>query len=238
MKLLVLNHKANCSYNDLEKYIEKIKKIKKDGVKLILCPSNIYLLKFINNNLCVGAQDVSIYSNGSYTGEITALQLKSLGVDYCIIGHSERRQYFNESDADINKKLKQLLANDITPILCVGESFKDKEYGIADDTIIRQLAEATKNIEKDNLNKIIVSYEPVWAIGSDVIPSTNYIDTKIKVIQDYFKEKGIDFINILYGGSVNDVNIEVLRNIDDLSGYLIGGAGLDPNKMSNLTNKL
>ena len=238
MKLVVLNHKMNFTYEGIKLYIRSLKKISTNNIKLVVCPSNLYISDFIDNDFYTGSQNVSNYDNGSYTGEISASQLQSIGVKYCIIGHSERKQYFNESNKDINNKLKQLLKHNIIPILCVGETLQDKDNGVANDVITKQIMEATKGINIRELEDIIISYEPVWAIGCGIIPSTRYIEEKIALIKQCVYDIGLVDTKILYGGSVNDNNIEVLKQIDDLDGYLIGGLGLDINKLSNLIKVL
>ena len=238
MKLVVLNHKMNINYGNLDKYISDLKKVDSDNIELVVCPANIYLLEFIKNGFSVGAQDVSMYDNGSYTGEVSASQLKSMGIKYCIVGHYERRTYFNESNSDANRKIKQLLNNDIKVVVCLGESLDDKNSGTGDSVIIKQLVESLGDIDKKYSNNIIISYEPGWAIGSSVIPSTNYIEKKIGLINTSLSNIGLENVRILYGGSVDDTNIEVLSQVEALDGFLIGSVGLDIDKLSNLTNKL
>lgn len=238
MKLVVLNHKMNIAYNELDTYINALACIKRDNIELVVCPSDIYLLKFIERGFVVGGQNVSFNEKGNYTGEISALQLKSIGAKYCIVGHSERRKYFDEDSNIIHRKIQMLLANNIQPILCVGENLSDKEKKISKKVIMEQIALSIDGIPKDSLKDIVIAYEPVWAIGSGMFPSLDYIADIVDCIKTSIKQvTGVD-IRVLYGGSVSDENILGLQSIDILDGYLLGNVSLDTKKMSNLTEKL
>lgn len=238
MKLVVLNHKMNIAYHDLNTYMKDLSCIKNKNIELVICPSDIYLLKFIEKGFVVGGQNVSFDEKGNYTGEISALQLKSIGAKYCIIGHSERRKYFDEDSNIIHRKLQMLLANKIQPILCVGENLKEKERGVSKKVIMEQVALALDGVPKEALKDIVIAYEPVWAIGSGMLPKIDYIYDIVFSIKQIIKTATGCDIRVLYGGSVSDENIDGLQLIDNLDGYLLGNVSLDTKKMSNLTEKL
>ena len=237
MKLLVLNHKMNIEYSVLDNYIKELSNIKNNNIKLVVCPSDIYLLKFKENGFTIGGQNSSFDKKGNYTGEVSAEQLKSIGADYCIVGHSERRKYFAEDDNTINRKIKLLLDNDIDPILCVGETLEQKNAGVTKEIIMDQIAKALDGIRKDKMENVIIAYEPIWSIGSGMIPTIDELQNVILYIKDSLKKVDCN-IKVLYGGSVNEENISYLNNIDKLDGFLLGGVSLDTKRMSKLTNKL
>lgn len=237
MKLLVLNHKMNIEYSVLNNYIKELSNIKNNNIKLVVCPSDIYLLKFKENGFTIGGQNSSFDKKGNYTGEVSAEQLKSIGADYCIVGHSERRKYFAEDDNTINRKIKLLLDNDIDPILCVGETLEQKNAGVTKEIIMDQIAKALDGIRKDKIENVIIAYEPIWSIGSGMIPTIDELQNVILFIKDSLKKVDCN-IKVLYGGSVNEENISYLNNIDKLDGFLLGGVSLDTKRMSKLTNKL
>lgn len=216
-KLIIGNLKMNFLYSDLKKYIKKINKIKYKN--LVLCPTNIYIPYFINRNFKVGIQNVSSKQNGSYTGEVSATQAESLGVDYVIIGHSERRYNFHESNYSINKKIKSCLNTNLKIILCI------------DEDIENELNECLYEI--DNIDNLIIAFEPLRSIGTDNMLEMNEIETKIKSIKDIINKKYNKNINVLYGGNVNSNNIEEL-NIKIIDGFLIGRSSLNPEELKKI----
>lgn len=222
-KLIVANMKMNMTYNQINDYLNEVNKF--DYNNLVICPSNIYIPYFINHKYSVGIQNVSVQNIGSLTGEVSAHQVSSLNVRYAIVGHSERRIKFGETDSDINSKIRLCLENNVKPILCVGESLEQYNNNSTKLYIENQLLEDLSNI--NNLNDVIIAYEPVWAIGSGNVPSSDTIIdiTRFikKTINKYFKYEDV---KVLYGGSINSDNVSILNNIDDLSGFLIGGASL------------
>lgn len=227
----------NIEYSVLDNYIEELSNIKNSNIKLVVCSSDIYLLKFKEKGFTIGGQNVSFDKKGNYTGEVSAEQLKSIGADYCIVGHSERRKYFDEDDNTINRKIKLLLDNDIDPILCVGETLEQKNSGVTKQIIMEQIAKALDGVRKDKIENVIIAYEPVWSIGSGMIPTIDELQNIILFIKDSLKKVDCN-IKVLYGGSVNEENISYLNNIDKLDGFLLGSVSLDTKRMSNLTYKL
>ena len=236
MKYIVLNHKMNLENIDVDKYISSLKQVSFSPNKLVVCPTDIYIQRFIDNGFTVGAQNISFDTDGAYTGELSALQLKSIGGKYSIVGHSERRRYFNEDNTMICRKTNLLLDNDIIPILCIGESLDDKEKEKTKEVVKNQIVEVLEYVS--NPSKVIIAYEPVWAIGSGEIPSMEDVEEIISFIKMVvLKKYGID-IKVLYGGSVNDENISSFEELNIIDGYLLGTVSLDVDKLSNMTKKM
>ena len=221
MKLLAFNHKMNLLNSEIDKYIEEIKK--NDLSNCVFCPSAIYIDKFKKNNISVGAQDISFALKGAYTGDLSILQLKELGITYSIIGHSERRDYYMDNRF-INTKIQLCLNNDVIPILCVGETLEENENGKTYNVCINEIDKAF--IGNVGLEKIILAYEPIWAIGTDTIPTLDFIENNVSQIKKYVKSNyGID-IKVLYGGGINEDNIQQLSRLDVLDGFLVGSSSL------------
>ena len=212
MKKVLVNLKMyQTSKEEVEKYINDLK-----GENVILFPSFIYLEKYIENGFICGAQNISINYVGAYTSEISVKSLKDLNVKYVLIGHSEVRKNFNEKEEDINLKIKKALEYGLTPVLCVGETLEEYNNQKTKEVIKEKLIKDLDNIK----GKVIISYEPIWAIGTGKIPKKEEIENIVKYIKTLTHQK------VLYGGSVSLDNIENL-NQTDVDGFLIGKAGLD-----------
>lgn len=209
-KLIVGNLKNYMSASDIAKYLKKIDKIE----DVVICPSNIFIPYFLKKKFEVGIQN--IYLDKTCTGEITAKQAKSLGISYTIIGHSERRINFNETNIEINEKIKEAINNNLKVILCIGETLEEKGNNQTLEILEKQIKECLDNI---NLDNIIIAYEPIWAIGTNIIPTINEIEETIKKIKEIVN------IKVLYGGSVNSNNISDIIKVTD--GVLIGKASTD-----------
>lgn len=189
----------------------------------------------------VGAQNVHFESEGAFTGEISAAMLSEIGVDYCIVGHSERRQYFGETDETVNLKLKKLLRDtEITPILCVGENLSQRESGMETEIVKTQITKAFEGISADEVCKTVVAYEPVWAIGTGKTATPQQAQDMCahirRVIEELYDEDTCDAVIIQYGGSVKPENAEEIMNMDEIDGALVGGASLDPVKFMEIIN--
>ena len=213
--IVALNLKSNLLKEEYDKYFSEMNKLNPEDL-VIVCPPSIYLNKKYDN-LKLGSQNVSKYDLGAHTGEVTSSQLKSFGVTYSIVGHSERRAD-GETDEDINKKILRLQEEGITPILCVGETKEERDKGTYQKVITNMLG---KDLVGVNFNNIIMAYEPVWAIGSGITPTNEEIKEVAEIIKNIIPSK------VLYGGSVKLSNINELESISVIDGYLIGGLSLE-----------
>lgn len=178
----------------------------------------------------LGAQNMHWEENGAYTGEISPLMLNEIGVDYCIIGHSERRQYFNETDETVNKKIKSALSHQIKPILCVGETLEQREMGKEKDIVKDQIINGLEDIPSGDMEKITIAYEPIWAIGTGKTASSEDANNMCGFIRSTIEEKYSKEISekiiIQYGGSVKPDNVSEIMSQTDIDGALVGGASL------------
>lgn len=208
-KIIIANHKMNLDLNDVNNYLEKLKNYKD---KFIVFPSNIYLPYFINSNYKVGIQNIYKDNFGSFTGEVSPYQAKKLGVNYVLIGHSERRDIFHEDNELINAKVKKALENNLKVVLCVGETLEERESGKTLEVIKSELSAIGEHED------IIVAYEPGWSIQTGKIPSNEEIKEVVNFIKKCYNVK------VLYGGSVSAENIEMIKSIKQIDGYLVGGA--------------
>lgn len=229
-KLLVANLKMNLNYEDILEYKNIIEN--SDITNFIICPSNIYLDALFSNKYELCAQNGYYEDRGAFTGEVSFKQLKSMGVKYSLIGHSERRNIFNESNDDIRKKLESCIDSGIIPILCVGENKEEREKGISEKIIQNQIKTAIGNLE---LSDLIVAYEPVWAIGTGLIPSDVDIMSMHSCIKEIVKDNTKN-VKVIYGGSVNESNIKGICNIEDVDGVLIGEASNNPLNVIKMYN--
>ncbi len=213
-------------------------KVRVKGVKtpeILICPPFLYispLAKALKSSpVCIGAQNVFWEDSGAFTGEISAPMLKSAGATHAIIGHSERRQYFNETDQTVNKRLFASLKAGLTPIVCMGETLDQREAGKTFGIIETQVRNGLAGLTREQANAIVVAYEPVWAIGTGKT-ATPEIAQEVhghirKVLIDLFGSETASSIRILYGGSVKGDNVDALMAKDDIDGALVGGASLD-----------
>ena len=230
MKYLICNFKNKLLKEDIIKYNNSLGDIE-TKIKLVLCPPSIYLSLFDKTGYDLGVQDISSFMDKTITGEIDASQVKSLGATYVIVGHSERRMYKHEINIDFINKINNALENKLNVIYCIGETLSDKENGSTYEVLEKQISEVLNNVEIKN---IMIAYEPVWAIGTGNVPSGKEIKENIDFINDLLYEKYEIKLDILYGGSVNDENIEELCGIKGLSGFLVGGASLDVDKVKGM----
>ncbi len=246
MKTIVFNWKMNPnSVDEVNKIIEVIEaeSVAVGRSELIILPPSIYinLLQQKQSNIfaSLGVQDISNATSGAYTGQLSAEMISNLGLEYALIGHSETRKYQQYTSQDIANKLTQVLTHNLTPILCVGYEADTKANEINIDLIKQELYDIISP-NKDLLvdKHILIAYEPIWAIGSGVIPSLDNIEMVSifikKTFQDILPTESSTMIKILYGGSVNKDNIDELKNINSISGFLIGGASLDINQIPSL----
>jgi len=214
----------------------------KEKPTIIFCPpftSLFHINEMISDlDMSLGAQNVYFEKEGAFTGEISVNMLKSCSVQYVIVGHSERRHIFNESNKDTNRKIHTVLDNEIIPIFCVGEKLDDRESNNTRTILLEQLEEGLAGVNIDALDRIIIAYEPVWAIGTGVNALPNQVQESHKMIRDILMELYDNNLNIdipiLYGGSVKPDNSEELINTKGVDGFLIGGASLNLDTFSKI----
>ena len=186
--------------------------------------------KLLNSSHILAGQNLFFEDSGAFTGEVSGKILKSVGANFCILGHSERRHIFNESDELINKKVLKALEKDLNVILCVGELLEEREAGCEIETVLRQVALGLKGVDKDKIRNVVIAYEPVWAIGTGKTASKNDAQVMHENIRDFiakmYDENVAESMRIMYGGSVKPENIKELMTGDDIDGALVGGASL------------
>ena len=237
MKKLFLNQKSALTNEAVQKFIGDVK-IHRN--KLNILPSFIYLKDYIDAGFITGSQDIAYKNTINQSGEVTSDQLKSIGIKFVMIGHSERRENQKETKNILRAKFDQAISNNFDIVYCIGESLVDYKLKETYKKIISQLNDIFENNDLSKIqNKIYIAYEPVWAIGSGFTPTNAEIECVAKSIKNYFTEKEIN-IEILYGGSVNANNILELNNIDSIDGFLVGGASNSSEKtipmIENLMN--
>lgn len=215
-----------------------------EDADIIICPNYISLNKaseFLGDTVVkLGAQNMHYEDKGAYTGEVSPVFLTEIGVKYIILGHSERRHIFGESNALVNKKVKSALKHNLNPILCVGETSEEREKNITFDVIKEQILYSLADLKDENLESLIIAYEPVWAIGTgktatkeDANEAIGYIR---KLLAEYFGERTATNTRILYGGSVKPDNIKDLMAMEQIDGALVGGASLKALDFSKIIN--
>ena len=226
-------------------FAEEFKKLYHDtDVRAAICAPYTQLetlvKAFAGTGIGVGAQNVYFEKEGAFTGEISVDMLKEIGVDYCIVGHSERRQYFNETDQSVNRKLKALLETEICPILCVGEVLEEREAGRETEIVSGQVRAALDGISAEKAERIVIAYEPVWAIGTGKTATPEQAGEMCACIRQtleiLYDDVVSDKIIIQYGGSVKPENAADIMNMEEIDGALVGGASLDPSKFIEIIN--
>ncbi|MBO5413770.1 MAG: triose-phosphate isomerase [Clostridia bacterium] len=244
-KIIAGNWKMNKLPNEAISFIEELTPLVKDTKnEVVLCVpyTDLFyaLLTAQGTNIKIGAQNMHFEEKGAYTGEVSGEMLKSIGVEYVIIGHSERRQYFNETDETVNKKLKKALTVGLKPIVCVGENLEQRENGTAKDVVTAQTKLALEGLSAEKTKNVIIAYEPIWAIGTGKTATKEDANETIKWIREEIVNLyGNDVANsviIQYGGSVKSTNAKDLFEMSDIDGGLIGGASLDAQEFSKIVN--
>ena len=244
-KVIAGNWKMNMLPNETISFIEQFAPLVKDTKnEVILCVpyTDLFyaLLNAQDTNIKIGAQNMHYEEKGAYTGEVSAEMLKSINVEYVIIGHSERRQYYNETDETVNKKLKKAFEVGLKPIVCVGESLEQREAGEAERVITTQTRLALEGLSSEQAKNTIIAYEPIWAIGTGKTATSEDANNAIKAIRAevekiYGGEVSQEII-IQYGGSVKSSNAKELFTTSDIDGGLVGGASLKPEEFSKIVN--
>ena len=244
-KVIAGNWKMNMLPNEAIKFIEELTPLVKDTEnEVILCVpyTDLFyaLLTVQGTNIKIGAQNMHFEEKGAYTGEVSGEMLKVINVEYVIIGHSERRQYFNETDETVNKKIKSAFKYGLKPIVCVGETIEQREAGKAVDIITNQTRLALEGLTDEQVQNTIIAYEPIWAIGTGKTATSEDANKSIKAIrQEICQIYGQNVANgviIQYGGSVKSSNAKELFEMSDIDGGLVGGASLKPEEFSKIVN--
>lgn len=222
---------------EAKSFIEEVNSAmpKGDNVDAVVCAPALFLQKLVesteNTNLKIGAQTMHEETEGAFTGEVSPTQLKDLGVEYVIIGHSERRQYFNETDESANKKVKAAFENGMTPILCVGETLEQRDSGETGSIVEAQVEKGLAQLSAAQVADLVIAYEPIWAIGTGKTATSEDANEVCgiirKKIESLYNEETAGAVRIQYGGSVKPANIEELMNMEHIDGALVGGASLE-----------
>ena len=241
-KVIAGNWKMNMLPNEAIQMITELEPLVKDtNNEVILCVPFTDLFYALNvaqgTNIKIGAQNMHYKDNGAYTGEVSPKMLQEIGTEYVIIGHSERREYYHETDESVNLKIKAALEHGLKPIVCVGETLEQREKGITKDWVTSQIRNAFQEIEANSLQNIIIAYEPICAIGTGKTASSNDANEVCRWIREelhsLYGEVAEDII-IQYGGSVKSSNSKELFEMSDIDGGLVGGASLDPEEFAKI----
>ena len=219
-------------------------KAKENNIDLGVAPTYLSLAatkESASKDMIVAAQNVHFKENGAFTGEVSIPMLKEFGIDWCLIGHSERRTYDNETDEKCNAKIKALIANEMIPLYCVGETLAEFEAGQTKEVVSRQVRVGLKELTAEDVKDLVVAYEPVWSIGTGKNASTEIAEDVCKFIRYVLKEmfgNVADEIRVLYGGSVKPENIKAYLSCPDVDGALVGGASLKIDSYESLLNNI
>jgi triosephosphate isomerase len=239
------NWKMNKTPAEAEQLVTELIPLVKDAkCDVVVCPPYVDLAVVANllsgTNIKLGAQSIHWAPKGAFTGEVSADMLLAMGVSYAIVGHSERRQYFGETDESVNKRAKAALEANITPIVCVGETLDQREKGVTEAIVSKQTVAALAGIEADEVVKVVIAYEPIWAIGTGKTATADDANTTIKVIRDaiegVYGKKIAEEIRIQYGGSMKPSNAAELMGMPEIDGGLIGGASLKSEDFAKVVN--
>ncbi len=238
------NWKMNKTPAETVALLNELKKIQiRNKAEVVVCPMTVSLFAagpcLKGTDIRLGAQNVHFEDKGAFTGEANVASLKELGVEYVILGHSERRQYFGETDETVNKKTLKCLEKGLKPIVCVGESLAEKQKGITNEVVCLQTKAALCGVNRTQLEDVVIAYEPIWAIGTGMTATAQDANATIGAIRRAIREVYGDMaekIRILYGGSMNDKNASELMAQPEIDGGLIGGASLIPDKFEKVIN--
>lgn len=237
------NWKMNKTVSESVDFAKSLLDITNENVEALICvpfTSLTEVKKVVDGTeLKIGAQNMHWEESGAYTGEVSAEMLKDIGVDYVIIGHSERREYYGETDETVNKKVKKAFETGISPIMCCGETIEEREEGKAESKIKSQIEKGIEGLSSEQIENLVVAYEPIWAIGTGKTATSEQANDIIKHIREVVREEygdSADKMRIQYGGSVKPDNIKELMDQSDIDGALVGGASLKKDDFSALIN--
>lgn len=247
-KLIMGNWKMNGNTQSIKELCQAISTAEYgDDVKVAVFPTSVYVRETrtqLPTKVGVGLQNITFHENGAYTGEISQQMLVDVGCDFVLIGHSERRSLYGETDIDVLKKLQKVIDTDVTPVVCIGESLVDRNAGKLEEILTKQLALILDGFSEEQLAKVVIAYEPVWAIGTGVVATLEQVQETHKFVRSLFAQKSDNLaknLKIVYGGSLKAKNAEEILSLPDVDGGLIGGASLDGkefNEIINQANKL
>ncbi len=234
-KIIAGNWKMNKTPQEAVALVEQLKKVAdSEDVDVVVCPTAVCLPAVLEavkgSNIEVGAQNMYFEENGAFTGELAPNMLTELGVKYVILGHSERRQYFGETDVTVNKKVLKAIEHKLIPIICVGETLEEREQNITIDLMRIQTKIAFKDVKAEDAAKAVIAYEPVWAIGTGKTATSEQAEEVCaairEVVGEIYSTEVAEAVRIQYGGSVNGSNANELFNMGNIDGGLVGGASL------------
>jgi len=243
--IIMGNWKMHFTIEETEEFLNSLlPKVKNAKTEVVVCPPFTSLALSSNilkgSNVKLGAQNVHFEEKGAFTGEISPNMLKNLGVSYIIIGHSERRMYFGETDETVNKKIHMCLKHKFNPVLCVGESLEEKESNNMEKVLTRQIEKAFFNISEEDAKKVVIAYEPIWAIGTGKTATSSDADNIIsfirKVISGIYNKEVSENIVMLYGGSVKPNTIKEQMSMENIDGALVGGASIVVEDFERIVN--
>jgi len=239
------NWKMNKTVDEAASFIEELKPLVKDAsAEVVVCPTFVCLDAVIKltkgTNIKVGAQNLYFEESGAFTGEVSPSMLKELGVSYVLIGHSERRQYFSETDEAVNKKIKKAFDHKLIPVVCCGETLYERESSITEEVLGRQIKLAFDGLLPELMENVIIAYEPIWAIGTGKTATDEQANETIGYIREVVKKmfgiKISDKVRIQYGGSVKPLTIKAQMAKPEIDGALVGGASLKAVDFSKIVN--
>jgi len=239
------NWKMNMTPGEAEQLVAELIPLLKDAAcEVVVCPPYVDLALvgklLVGTNIKLGAQNIHWAPKGAFTGEISADMLLAMGVTHAIVGHSERRQYFGETDETVNKRAKAALEANITPIICVGETLEQREGGVTDTIVSKQTVAALAGFSAEDVIRSVIAYEPIWAIGTGKTATNDDANSTIKVIRDaiagVYGQKVADEVRMQYGGSMNAKNATELMAMPEIDGGLIGGASLKSEDFSKVVH--
>ena len=239
------NWKMHNTIDQAVKAVEELMPLVKDAKsEVVICPTFVCLdavkKAAAGSNIKIGAQNVYFEEKGAFTGEVSPGMLEAMAIDYVIIGHSERRQYFNETDESVNKKLKACFAHNLVPILCVGEALEEREANITEEVIGRQVKLDLAGLTAEQVKALVIAYEPIWAIGTGKTATSEQANETIafirKCVKNLYGEEVAEATRIQYGGSVKPSTIKEQMGMSDIDGALVGGASLVPADFAAIVN--
>lgn len=238
------NWKMNKTLTEAKSFVEEVKSLvpSSDKVDSVVCAPALFLDQLVTaakgTEVKIGAQNMHFEDNGAFTGEISPVALSDIGVNYVVIGHSERREMFNETDESVNKKALAAFKHNLVPIVCCGETLEERESGKTNDLVGDQIAKALEGMTEEQVQNTVIAYEPIWAIGtgkSSTAQDANEVCAHIRsVVASQFSKNTADAVRIQYGGSVKPENIKEYMAQSDIDGALVGGASLEPNSFLQL----